>query len=106
MKEVTREFEGIWIPSQIWLSKELTIHEKVLISKIIAYSNSSSYCNCTNSYFASFFQVSNTRISQLISSLKKKKVLDVCLVYKGKQIVERRITVNYSKITSDKMENV
>ena len=36
---MNRAFKGIWIPKSIWLSRELTIQEKVFIVEIDSLEN-------------------------------------------------------------------
>ena len=59
----TRDFKGIWIPKEIWLSKELSILDKVLLSEISSLSN-----DVDNEYFAEFCGCS---VSSVIKSIKK-----------------------------------
>ena len=39
MEKPTRDFKGIWIPKDIWLSKELSLMEKVLFVEIHSLDN-------------------------------------------------------------------
>ena len=89
MKE--RDFKGVWIPKEIWLSKELTLREKVLLVEIDSlYKNGS--CFATNKYFAEFFDISRTRISEVISSLISKGFLKAEYTKAG-----RRTLIHYSE---------
>lgn len=69
-----RDFKGVWIPRDIWLSKELTLREKVLLVEIDSLHKNGS-CFATNKYFAEFFGLSRARISEVISSLIAKGFL-------------------------------
>ena len=69
-----RDFKGVWIPRDIWLSKELTLREKVLLVEIDSLHKNGS-CFGTNKYFAEFFGLSRARISEVISSLIAKGFL-------------------------------
>jgi hypothetical protein len=90
-----RAFKGIWIPREIWLSEELSLQEKVLLVEIESLTqNNKGYCYASNSYFSKFFHVSKSRISQVISSLSKRKIIEVWDIKKGKQFIERRIKIN------------
>lgn len=66
-----RKFKGIWIPADIWESKELTLQEKVFLVEIDSLDNDKG-CYANNNYFSRFFGVSSTRVSLVISSLVKK----------------------------------
>jgi hypothetical protein len=71
-----RDFKWIRIPKEIWLSKELTIQEKIMFVEISSLDNES-WCYATNSYFAEFFWLSEDRISRIISSLHKRWYISV-----------------------------
>ena len=70
MKE-KRKFKGIWIPAEIWESKNLTLQEKVFLVEIDSLDNDKG-CYANNNYFANFFGLSTTRVSLVINSLIKK----------------------------------
>lgn len=69
-----RKFKGIWIPNYIWLSKDLTLQEKVFLVEIDSLDNSGG-CYASNAYFGKFFELSNTRVSLVINSLVNKGYL-------------------------------
>ena len=71
MKKQTRDFKGIWIPKEIWLSEGLTLQEKVFLVEIDSLDNKDG-CYANNQYFAEFFGISKTRVSLVISSLVDK----------------------------------
>ena len=51
---MNREFRGIWIPKDIWLNKDLSTNEKVLLAEIDSLGGSSNGCFASNQYFADF----------------------------------------------------
>lgn len=69
-----RDFKGIWIPKSIWLSKELSLQEKVFLVEINSLDGSSG-CFASNEYFAEFFGLSKSRVSEVINSLINKGFL-------------------------------
>ena len=86
-----RDFKGIWIPKNIWLSTELSALEKVLLAEIESL-DSGEGCIATNQYFADFLGVSKSWVSKLISGLEKKKFITLELIYKrGKKEIDKRI---------------
>ena len=87
-----RNFKGIWIPKEIWLSKDLTIIEKMFLVEIDSLDNEKG-CFASNGYFADFFDISKGRCTQIIKSLEAKGYIKISLEYKGKQIVKRTIRV-------------
>ena len=89
---MNRDFRGIWIPKEIWLSKDLSTNEKILLAEIDSLGGSSDGCFASNQYFADFFDLSKDRISRLVSGLKNKGYITVELVYKeGTCEVDKRI---------------
>lgn len=91
-----RDFKGIWIPKEIWLSEDLTLQEKVFLVEIDSLDNKEG-CYATNQYFAEFFGLSTTRVSLVIKSLVDKGYITSTLIYKEgtKQILKRVIKVTY-----------
>ena len=69
---MNRDFRGIWIPKEIWLSKDLSTNEKILLAEIDSLGGSSDGCFASNQYFADFLDLSKDRTSKLISGLKNK----------------------------------
>jgi hypothetical protein len=74
MKE-NRDFKGVWIPKEIWLNTDLSIIEKVLLVEIDSLDNSERGCFASNEYLASFVQLSEGRVANVISDLKKRKFI-------------------------------
>lgn len=91
---MNRDFKGVWIPKDIWEEKNLTWMEKLFLVEIDSLDNDRG-CYASNKYFAEFFNLSNSRCSQIISSLEKKGLININLIYKkdSKVIQERQIKV-------------
>lgn len=86
-----RGFKGIWIPAEIWLSKDLNITEKVFLVEIDSLDNEDG-CFASNDYFAKFFNLSKNRCSEIIKALEKKQYLTISYKYKpGTKQIEQRI---------------
>ena len=76
-----RAFKGIWIPAEIWLSKELKIMEKLFLVEIDSLDNEDG-CFASNEYFSNFFDLSKNRCSEIIKSLEKKGFIEIEYIYK------------------------
>jgi hypothetical protein len=74
-----RDFKGIWIPKEIWLSEDLTLQEKVFLVEINSLDGDNG-CYANNEYFSKFFGVSKTRVSEIINSLTKKGYITLQLI--------------------------
>ena len=89
---MNRDFLGVWIPREVWLNKDLSTNEKILLAEIDSLGGSSDGCFASNQYFADFFDLSKDRISRLVSGLKNKGYITVELIYKeGTCEVDKRI---------------
>lgn len=90
-----RAFRGVWIPAEIWLNRELSLQEKVMLIEIDSLQHPQKGCFKSNKKLAEFFGLSPNRVSEVISSLKKKGWIRVDQIREGKQIVERRIFMKH-----------
>lgn len=91
-----RGFKGIWIPCEIWVSKDLSIQEKFFLAEIDSLETEEG-CYASNKYFAEFFDLSERRISQIIKDLKSKDYIKVSFQMEGRQIIKRFIKINKAK---------
>ena len=78
-----RDFKGIWIPRNVWLSKELTLQEKIMYVEINSLDGEDG-CYASNKYFADFFDISERRVTEIIASLIDKKYIYMA-AFTGKQ---------------------
>lgn len=69
--------KGIWIPKDILTIEKLSDKEKYIYSLILFFSKNDGYCIITNKYIANIINLSDTRVSRLISSLAKKEYLKI-----------------------------
>ncbi|WP_024670811.1 helix-turn-helix domain-containing protein [Pseudomonas tremae] len=90
-KDTPRKFQGVWIPAERWLDRTLSPVEKVMLGEISSLETDARGCYATNAHFAEFFNLSISRVSEIISGLANRGLLDVELIRDGKRIVERRI---------------
>ncbi|GMQ64366.1 helix-turn-helix domain-containing protein [Vallitalea maricola] len=87
-----RDFKGIWIPKDIWLSSDLTMQEKIFLVEIDSLDNNGG-CYAKNEHFAKFFSLSKNRCSEIIKSLEAKGYITIAYIKDGKQIIKRIIKV-------------
>jgi hypothetical protein len=66
--------------------------EKLLLVEIDSL-DAEKGCFASNDYFAKFFQLSKSRISDLIGQLVSKGYITTFLLYEGKQVKRREITM-------------
>ncbi len=88
-----RDFKGVWIPKEIWLSPDLSVVEKVLLAEISSLDNEDG-CWASNDYFAKFLGVSTKTVSRGVQSLHDKGYVDSqtkVIAKEGGQAFERII---------------
>ena len=97
-----RDFKGVWIPKDLWLSSDLTLQEKVLLVEIDSLSKTDRGCFASNEYFADFLGLSKERARKIIASLIAKGYVTSRIEYKDgtKEIARRCLfaTIPYGRI--------
>ena len=86
MEKPARDFKGIWIPKDVWLSEKLSLMEKVLFVEIHSLDNEDG-CYASNRYFAEFFGVSERQIRTHIGSLKTKGFVHVTIQNRNERVI-------------------
>lgn len=71
-----RDFKGVWIPKNIWLCKDLTAIEKIILVEIDSL-DCGVGCRASNEYLATFCQCTERKISESISKLIKLKYVEL-----------------------------
>lgn len=88
--ENERGFLGVWIPKEIYLHKELTPTEKLLLAEITALHGSGS-CFASNQHFSEFLGISKSQVSRLLTKLARMNFISVEIVYiNGTKEVDKR----------------
>ena len=86
-----RAFKGVWIPAEIWLNKELSIQEKVILTEIDSLDNEDG-CFASNKHFMDFMRLKERRIKELIKGLIHKGFITSKIVYKqNSKEIEKRV---------------
>jgi len=97
MEKPSRDFKGIWIPKDIWLSDQLSLIEKVLFVEIHSLDNERG-CYAGNKYFAEFFGIHPRRIAGHIASLKEKGFITVNIYNLNERVIRTILTsLKFSK---------
>lgn len=94
MEEQQRQFKGIWIPKEIWLNKDLTFQEKIILVEIDSYDDGEVGCFATNKHFVNNFGINSSRISQIIQSLQRKNYITINYDFNGNEIIRRYLHIN------------
>ena len=93
MERMQRDFKGVWIPREVWLSEELSLMEKVLFVEIHSLDNERG-CFASNAYFAQFFDMSTRQIATHIASLKAKGYVTISIENHNERTI--RVTGKYA----------
>ena len=97
LPEPKRRFKGVWIPKDLWMSKDLSLTEKFLFLEIDSYvDEDEGYCYAKNAHFAKFLQLSKPRISTAIKSLSDKGLIKVESLMNGNELIRRKLFVTKS----------
>lgn len=67
-----RQSKGIWVPIEIWESKELTWNEKILFLEIDSFTSKDKECFFSNEYIATLLGVTENSANRILSSLINK----------------------------------
>lgn len=99
---------GIWIPGNIWLNRELTVLEKVIFAEIDFLDNGDLGCHASNKHIASFCGCSERKVSDAVSKLQTMGFISS--QYDGRQrflksMVEKSATIaNFASIAESAMQ--
>jgi DNA-binding Lrp family transcriptional regulator len=89
-----REFKGMWIPKELYLTTELSWSEKILLAEIDSLNNNGDGCFASNKYFAKFLNLTEQVVANNISKLRKKGLI-IDIKFDGRK---RYIDVNAALI--------
>lgn len=86
---MNRDFKGIWIPREIWLNENLSIHAKILWAEIWSlHDRESGGCYASNEYLCNFLGVKITRLKEVMKELRDFNFL-VDVFFNGRQRIIR-----------------
>ena len=103
MERPPRDFKGIWIPKEIWLSDQLSLMEKVLFVEIHSLDNERG-CFASNRYFAEFFRVSERQIRTYIGALKENGFITVSIKNRNERVM--RAAGKYARVREEEVRRL
>ena len=98
MERLPRDFKGVWIPKEIWLSDQLSLMEKVLFVEIHSLDNERG-CFASNRHFANFFGISERQIRTYIGTLKEKGFITVTIQNRNERVM--RAAGKYARVRGE-----
>ena len=103
MERPPRDFKGVWIPKEIWLSEQLSLMEKVLLVEIHSLDNERG-CFASNRHFAEFFGVSERQIQTYIATLKEKGFITVSIKNRNERVM--RAAGRYARVKDEGLRQI
>ena len=103
VEKLPRDFKGVWIPKDIWLSRQLSLMEKVLFVEIHSLDNERG-CYASNRYFSEFFSVSERQIQTHIASLKNKGFITVAIQNRYERVM--RAVGKYARVHGERLHQL
>ena len=70
MEEQKRRFDGIWIPANVWLNKDLSPLDKIVLAEVNSLDDDETHCFASNEYLAEFCQCSERKVTESLGKLK------------------------------------
>ena len=103
MENLPREFKGVWIPREIWLSRDLSLMEKVLFVEIDSLDNERG-CFASNRHFAAFFGVSDRQIRTYLNSLREKGFITITVRNRNERVI--RVALKYARVKKHQLREL
>ena len=100
MERPPRDFKGVWIPKEIWLSPVLSLMEKVIFVEIDSLDNERG-CFASNRHFSEFFGVSDRQIRTYINSLAQKGFITVTVRNRNERVIH--VAMKYARVKKHQM---
>lgn len=99
-----RDFKGVFIPKEIWLSSELTPTEKLVWAEINSLDREFG-CVADNAHFEKVLKLSERQVQDYIKRLKNKGFIEVNL-NKAKNTRTIRIAGKYAHISEEQIRKI
>ena len=103
MEHPQRDFKGVWIPKEIWLSPKLSLTEKVVFVEIHSLDKDRG-CFAENAHFAGFFGISARQVARYVASLKKKGMVTVTIENLNERTIH--VTPNYATVAAQGLQEL
>ena len=90
----SKGFEGVWIPKDVFIANDMTLHQKIIYS-IVSNLSSDAPCYASNHYIADLIGISHNRVSVHLNNLRKMDYIKIKIERNNKNahITKRRIRV-------------
>ena len=99
-----RDFKGVYIPKEIWLTPELKAYEKLIFMEIYSLDRKFG-CVASNAHFAEWLGISERQVQDYIKRLKDKGLIDV-QINKAKDTRTIRVAGALAHVTEEQLAEV
>jgi len=103
MPDHKRDFKGVWIPKEIWLSPDLSLYEKALFVEINSLDNERG-CFASNEHFARFLGVGERQVRRYISRLEQKRYVKITIKNRNERTI--RVVGKYARMSDERLFRV
>lgn len=102
-EQVIRDFKGVWIPREIYLNKELSWTEKLLLIEIDSL-DCGDGCTASNNYFMDLFGLAERTVQLALAKLKELGFVEV-VSFDGRQRILHSLVSVGTKVFEDDPTN-
>lgn len=99
-----RDFKGVYIPKEIWLTPELTGHERLIFMEVYSLDRKFG-CVASNEHFAAWLGISERQVQDYIKRLKDKGLILVT-INKAKDTRVIRVIGRYAHVTDEQIAEI
>ena len=99
-----RDFKGVFIPKAIWLTPELTAHERLIFMEIYSLDRKFG-CVAENGHFAKWLALSERQVQDYIKRLREKALISV-QINKAKDTRVIRVIGRYAHVTDEQIMEI
>ena len=68
--DLPRNFNGIWIPGELWLDERLTSTDKFILSEIDSLDCGEDHCCASDEYFIKIFKIGKSTLHTSLAKLR------------------------------------
>ena len=99
-----RDFKGVYIPKEIWLTPELTGYERLIFMEVYSLDRKFG-CIVHNAHLAEWLGISERQVQDYIKRLKDKDLISV-VINKAKDTRVIRVTGRYAHVSEEQIAEV
>ena len=99
-----RDFKGVYIPKEIWLTPELTGYERLIFMEVYSLDRKFG-CVAGNAHFAEWLGISERQVQDYIKRLKDKGLISV-VINKAKDTRTIRVIGRLAHVSEEQIAEV